>query len=138
MKKSHRNVRFAILWFNRSRSYQNKSVQYHHILTIEGEIALLSLYCKNCSTSSKNWQEKRSVCVARFLYHVKKNNKFSHFFNLSSQDRFLKKSSGKTPQNRRVVNFFFKDYVRYSVNITVHRSQTDIVSFSSGAIWLSN
>ena len=63
----------------------------------------------------------------------------SVIFSISHQDRFLNKASGKTPQNRRVVNFFFKDYVRYSVNITVHRSQTDIfVSFSSGDIWLSN
>ena len=29
------------MWFSRSRSSQSKSVQYHHILTIEGEIALL-------------------------------------------------------------------------------------------------
>ena len=69
MKKSHRSVRFSILWFNRSRSYQSKSVQYHHILTIEGEIALLSLYYKNCQTvHHQRTDRKKDLYASRAFY----------------------------------------------------------------------
>ena len=77
----------------------------------------------------------KKICMRCALSISRKRIINSAIFSISHQDRFLKKSSGKTPQNRRVVNFFSKDYVRYSVNITVYRSQTDFfVSFSSGAI----
>ena len=53
-------------------------------------------------------------------------------FNFLSGHRFLHKAFGTTRKNQRVINFFLKDYVRYSVNITVYRLQTDcFVSFFS-------
>ena len=89
MKKSHRNVRFAIFWFNRSRSYQSKSVQYHDILTIEGEIALL--YHSTAKIGRQYIIKEltgKKICMRCALSISRKRIINSAIFSISHQDRF--------------------------------------------------
>ena len=52
-------------------------LKYLRVLKIEGEIALLSLYCNNCYTAKKS-----VVHIVRFLCHVERiiNSAYISFF----------------------------------------------------------
>ena len=52
-------------------------LKYVHVLKIEGEIAVLSLYCNNCYTAKKS-----VVRIVRFLCHVERiiNSAYISFF----------------------------------------------------------